>query len=99
MKYHSRYLSDSDFSSLLRFVECCEDSDADGHDVPKEHMRRLCELGVVRSIGFGRHEATSFGFYVIGNAYSQEEKLPLKTYEEINEEHRIAVEKTIGKPK
>ncbi len=44
-----------------RFCECCEDDDADGHDVPKEVMKRLSCIGLVRPIGFGRHEITEFG--------------------------------------
>ena len=83
----SKYLNDVDFSHLQRFFECCEDSDADGHDVPKDSMRRLCEIGCVRSIGFGRHVATSFGCHVMGRiAYS----FPLKTYAEIDEENHAS---------
>lgn len=73
----SKYLSDDDFSNLQRFFECCEDSDADGHDVSKDDMRALCEIGVVRNCGFGRHEATLFGCYVIEHAYEQSATLPL----------------------
>jgi len=76
------YLTEDDFADLNRFIECCEDSDADGHDVGKDQMKRLCELGVVRSCGFGRHELTAFGWYVHGGVFFQEVSLPLQTESE-----------------
>ena len=54
-------LNVEDKKHLRRFSECAEDSDSGGHDVPKEAMKRLERLGVVRSLGFGRHETTAFG--------------------------------------
>lgn len=54
-------LSDDDIRHLRRFQEICEDSDADGHDLPKEAVRRLERAGAMRSCGFGRHETTLFG--------------------------------------
>src|SRR5690554_2000665 len=54
-------LSDDDIRRLRRFQEICEDSDADGHDLPKEAMSRLERAGALRSCGFGRHETTRFG--------------------------------------
>lgn len=46
---------------LLRFVECCEDSGAGGHDVPKDAIKRLVALGLLRHVGFGRHQITVIG--------------------------------------
>ena len=54
-------LTAADMKHLRRFAECAEDWDTDGHDVPKEAMKRLERLGAVRSLGFGRHETTAFG--------------------------------------
>lgn len=54
-------LSDDDIRRLRRFQEICEDSDAGGHDLPKEAVRRLERAGALRSCGFGRHETTLFG--------------------------------------
>lgn len=54
-------LTAADMKALRRFIECAEDCDAGGHDVPKEAMKRLERLGAVRSLGFGRHETTAFG--------------------------------------
>lgn len=72
----AEYLFEGDMKALKRFCECCEDSDADGHDVPKDAMRRLTEIGVVRSVGFGRHETTAFGDFIT----DRWEGLPLRTY-------------------
>lgn len=58
-------LSADDMRWLRRFQDICEDSGADGHDVPKAAMRQLEKIGVVRSCGFGRHETTAFGDYII----------------------------------
>ncbi|OEZ80977.1 hypothetical protein JAB6_40120 [Janthinobacterium sp. HH104] len=51
--------------ALSRFRECCEDSASGGHDVPKEMMQRLAAVGVVRTLGFGRHETTEFGDWLL----------------------------------
>ncbi|WP_025917528.1 hypothetical protein [Herminiimonas sp. CN] len=87
------YLTETDFHDLHRFMECCEDFDAGGHDVPKDRMRRLAELGVVRSCGFGRHEATAFGCYVHDGVWLQSPELPLRTIAERNERAAIAASK------
>lgn len=76
----------NDLSALWRFWECCEDSDSGGHDVPKERMARLREIGVVQSKGFGRDQITSFGDYVLGRAAGEDRRFPLKTAAEYNAE-------------
>ena len=58
-------LTAADMKHLRRFSECAED--CDGHDVPKEDMKRLERLGAVRSLGFGRHETTAFGDAMLGD--------------------------------
>jgi hypothetical protein len=60
------FLLPDDMAALKRFYECCCDFEAGGHDVPKDAMKRLTELGAVRSIGFGRHQTTAFGDYLLG---------------------------------
>lgn len=50
---------------LRRFNECCEDSEADGHDVDKEDMHSLAEMGAVRPAPGGRHYLTDFGHYLL----------------------------------
>lgn len=59
-------LTDEDMRQLRRFHEICEDSDAGGHDLPKEAVKRLERAGALRSCGFGRHEITLFGDYLLG---------------------------------
>ena len=54
-----------ELKALGRFRDCCEDSAAGGHDVPKEMMQRLAAVGVVRTLGFGRHETTEFGDWLL----------------------------------
>ena len=61
-------LTDADMANLRRFDECCQDSDADGHAVAKPKMKRLELAGVVRSCGFGRHETTAFGDWLLADA-------------------------------
>lgn len=54
-------LTDEDMRHLRRFAEICEDSDAGGHDLPKDAVKRLEKVGALRNCGFGRHETTAFG--------------------------------------
>jgi hypothetical protein len=50
-----------ELASFNRFCDICEDFDADGYDVPKDMMKRLAMIGLVRSCGFSRYETTSLG--------------------------------------
>lgn len=89
------YLTEYDFASLFRFNEICEDSDADGHDVPGAAMKRLEQIGVVRTMGFGRHEMTAFGHFVIEHTFLQKPTLPLRTHQDWNDiARRTASEST-----
>jgi hypothetical protein len=54
-------ITDDELVAFNRFCECAEDFDSGGHDVPKEMMKRLAVIGLVRPCGFGRHETTLFG--------------------------------------
>lgn len=53
-------IQENNIEALRRFRECCEDPDSGGHDVPKDEIRQLVEIGLLRSIGFGRHNTTAF---------------------------------------
>jgi hypothetical protein len=77
-----KWLTEEDMAWLIRFSETCEDSDSGGYDVPKDRMRRLAEIGVVRSLGFGRYETTAFGNYVVETHFEQKSPLPLLTYDD-----------------
>jgi hypothetical protein len=82
------YLQPRDMAALQRFFECCDDPDSGGHDVPKEAMARLREIGVVAYKPFGQHEITSFGDFVLGHTNGADFKFPLKTYAEYCEESK-----------
>lgn len=49
----------SEMEAFQRFCECVEDHES--YDVDKDMMRRLADIGLVRSQGFGRYIATSYG--------------------------------------
>lgn len=51
--------TDEEKKAALRFLECCEDPHAGGHDVPKPMMKRLAELGLVAHKGGGWYEGTA----------------------------------------
>jgi hypothetical protein len=57
-------------NQLRRFNECCEDSEADGHDVDKEDMHSLAEMGAVRPAPGGRHYMTDFGHYLLAATHA-----------------------------
>ncbi len=79
-----RWLSEHDLELLVTFGIQADDCDADGHTLSKEQTRRLCELGVLRNVGFGRHEMTAFGDSIFGVHFSQGISLPLQTHAEYN---------------
>ncbi len=79
-----RWLSQRDLELLVTFGMQADDCDADGHTLSKEQTRRLCELGVLRNVGFGRHEMTAFGDSIFGVHFSQGISLPLHTHAEYN---------------
>lgn len=78
------FLSDDDFAMLFRFNEQLEDCDADGYTASKEDVKRMTELGVIQSHGFGRYSVTAFGSWLIETEFCQNPSLPLKTVAEHN---------------
>jgi hypothetical protein len=58
-----------ELAAFSRFCECCEDFDAGGYDVPKDMMKRLAMIGLVRSCGFSRYETTSLGNLIREDAH------------------------------
>ena len=73
------WLNHSDMAALERVNECFEDGE--GYDVPASKMKRMAELGVVQSLGFGRYGITSFGRIILGSRHLRK---PLETAEECN---------------
>lgn len=84
------YLLPGDLAALQRFHECAMDFDSGGHDVSRQSMSRLTEIGVCRHIGFGNHQTTAFGDYVLERSDGGQLKLPLKTLAERNADAAIA---------
>jgi len=78
------FLSEDDFSMLFRFNEQLEDCDADGYTASKEDVKRMAELGVIQSHGFGRYSVTAFGSWLIETEFEQNAELPIKTAAEYN---------------
>lgn len=58
-------LTDEDMKWLRRFSECCEDIDADGHDLPRGAVKRLVRAGALRHCGGGITETTAFGDWLL----------------------------------
>lgn len=82
-------LTPDDMTALQRVYECAEDTDSGGHDVSKEALHRLCEIGCLTVIGTGRHKAhymTTFGLYCIGEF--NDGNVPIITYDDYNEAQR-----------
>lgn len=79
-----------DLKALKRFLECCEDSDSGGHDISRDRMSRLSEIGVCRHLGFGNHQITAFGDYVLGLDVGEIRMFPLKTFAEYNSDAKAA---------
>ena len=86
---NTNFLLPDDLAALKRFAECCEDSGSGGHDVTKDRMARLCEIGAVESKGFGRHQITTFGGYVLDLANDESPVLPLKTHADYERSARL----------
>ena len=56
MKGFMNKYTPEEIKAAHRFMETCEDGE--GYDVPKQMMRRLAEIGLVRHVGGGYYEAT-----------------------------------------
>ncbi|HHT0548908.1 TPA: hypothetical protein ACTW9E_001488 [Klebsiella michiganensis] len=45
------FVTDADLAALHRFAECCDDPESGGHDLEKEQVRRLEEIGALQRSG------------------------------------------------
>lgn len=61
----------ADMAALQRFVECCEDPDAGGHDVEKNIITRLSQYGALRQVRPGYHEVTEFGEFILNGGIDE----------------------------
>ena len=89
----SQWISADDFAALLTFHDQAGDCDADGYTVNKDAMRRLAELGVAQSFGFGRYSVSAFGAWLIETHFDQSPALPLRTYADWNKAQPVANKK------
>lgn len=71
------FLQPNDYYLLHRFIETTEDGE--GYDITKVEIKRLADLGVVQSHGFGKYSVTMFGHWVHERYWEQNPSLPLKT--------------------
>lgn len=71
------YLQPADLGDLMRFLETTDDGE--GYDIGKQAIKRLADLGVVQSHGFGRYSMTAFGHFALEHMFKQSPSLPLMT--------------------
>ena len=88
------FLQEEDQHLLDRFIETTEDNE--GFDIGKEAIKRLANLGVVESLGFGRYGVTVFGYWVHAHHWHQNPSLPLKTNLDRDVDARAAIAKVTG---
>lgn len=60
---------DQEMKDLMRFHECL--MDGEGYDVPKDRMKRLAEIGLLRRVTANFYEHTTFGLAVINGDFQQ----------------------------
>lgn len=65
------FVTDADIAALHRFVECCDDPESGGHDLEKEQVQRLEQIGALQRSGRISY-ITDFGDYLISVAPAQE---------------------------
>lgn len=65
------FVTDADIAALHRFVECCDDPESGGHDLEKEQVQRLEQIGALQRSGRISY-ITDFGDYLIFVAPAQE---------------------------
>ncbi|UXY14779.1 hypothetical protein N8I74_15860 [Chitiniphilus purpureus] len=80
----AQWLQPDDLELLMMFGMQADDCDADGHTLSKTEVQRLCEIGVIRNLGFGRIAMTTFGHHLFDANWEQYPTLPLRTYAEYN---------------
>ena len=83
------FLQEEDQRALHRLIETLEDNE--GFDIGKEAIKRLANLGVVESFGFGRYGVTMFGYWVHEHYWHQNPSLPLKTNLDRDADARAAI--------
>ena len=83
------FLQETDQHLLHRFIETSEDDES--YDISKDDVKRLANLGVLESCGFGRYGVTMFGYWAHEHFWHQNPSLPLKTNSDRDHEKRAAI--------
>lgn len=83
------FLQETDQYLLHRFIETSEDDES--YDISKDEVKRLANLGVLESCGFGRYGVTMFGYWAHERFWHQNPSLPLKTNADRDREKRAAI--------
>jgi hypothetical protein len=83
------FLQEEDQRALHRLIETSEDNE--GFDIGKEAIKRLANLGLAESFGFGRYGVTRFGYWVHEHYWYQNPSLPLKTNLDRDADARAAI--------
>lgn len=83
------FLQETDQHLLHRFIETSEDDES--YDISKDDVKRLANLGVLESCGFGRYGVTMFGYWAHERFWHQNPSLPLKTNTDRDLEKRAAI--------
>ena len=92
-----QFLQETDQHALDRLIETLEDGE--GFDIGKTAIKRLVNLGVAESFGFGRYGVTIFGYWVHEHYWHQSPSLPLKTNLDRDADARAAIAAAKGKSK
>lgn len=61
---------DQEMADLFRFHECAMDDEC--YDVPKDRMKRLAEIGLVRRTSGNYYEHTDFGLAILNGCFDTE---------------------------
>lgn len=66
-------ITDQEMKDLMRFHECV--TDGEGYDVPKERMKQLAEIGLLRRVTSDFYEHTTFGLSVINGDFQSADEI------------------------
>lgn len=66
-------IMDQEMEDLMRFHECVTDDE--GYDVPKDRMKRLAEIGLLRRVTANFYEHTIFGLSIINGNFQQKSEV------------------------
>ena len=86
-------IMDQEMEDLMRFHECA--TDGEGYDVPKDRMKRLAEIGLLRRVTANFYEHTIFGLSIINGDFQQKSEVE-KQRDELLTICRNVVERGIG---